>query len=716
MNLKKSVLKNICALKNLPTLPQVLLKIIKICNDDNRDFKELAVVLQTDPSLSIKILKMVNSPFYGLSKKVDDITQAVSILGINAVRNIAVCASVQGVFDRATEDRAFDLEAFWYHSLKSAILARFIAETQDQVDAEEAFLSGLLHDIGRLVLWNNFGNNYTRLLDKCNDTPEQCLETEAELAANHCQIAGWLLQNWNFQPFMADAVLYHHESNDRISTALPLVQVVYVANAFSRANIQTCRQFSEATENVFHFTGDEIEDFIVRAEEETRSIAQSLGIEIACPDETTTPATGTAAIADKELAEKVKDLSLLFGSLQNILEAEDQESLLKTMHQGFQILFSVEDVIFFLRNPEHEWLTGKTFSKNRKLASIKGLQVPMHIRESLLNRTLSLGKPLDSFERSEQKMLAVLDEQIIGVLGKEGILCLPMRSRGENVGVVVIGLDRTEFLNLEKQGELLSLYSAQAALAIHVDHLKESRFKRIQLERLKAYATLSRKVVHEVNTPLSIMKNYISVMKRKLSKDNSVQGELNFISEEIDRVARTIHVFSDFPKFEDLVMEPLKINGLISNLTKILIKSGLIGSKVKFQLNLDHDLPVIQTDKNKVKQILLNLVRNAVEAMFEGGNVFIRTRYLRNRLEIPGNRKTDTKLDYAEIMVKDDGPGIPEDIKSTLFDAYSTTKGSGHHGLGLSIVYNLVQELKGTITCESDGKEGTCFLILLPFM
>jgi len=217
-----------------------------------------------------------------------------------------------------------------------------------------------------------------------------------------------------------------------------------------------------------------------------------------------------------------------------------------------------------------------------------------------------------------------------------------------------------------------------------------------------------------VNTPLSIIKNYITVMRRKLAADDLVQEELTFINEEIDRVAHIIHELSDFSESKTLTIGSLDINALLSHLTRVFKKTPLLESKIDIHLELDHSLPSINTDKNKVKQILLNLIRNAVEAMLEGGNLFIYTRYVSNKLDTLLQQDIDKDLSYAEISIRDEGPGIPDTLKSRIFEPYVTTKGAGHAGLGLSIVFNTLKELKGTITCESEN--GTCFRIIFPIV
>ena len=304
---------------------------------------------------------------------------------------------------------------------------------------------------------------------------------------------------------------------------------------------------------------------------------------------------------------------------------------------------------------------------------------------------------------------------LIRFLNKTGMLCIPLCARGENLGVIVIGLDQNESSRVLEHAHWMNQISSQAAIALYVDYLKQNQSERIQSERLRATSTLTKKLVHELNTPLSIIKNYVAVMKGKLSTDSPIKEELGFIGEEIDRVSQTIEAFSDFSKLKGISIESINLDELISDLTKVLVKSGLLGSHIKLHLKLDENLPLIKTDKNKLKQIFLNLLRNAVEAMPNGGNIYIRTRYMKNHFEPPIDQNRIDNGAYAEISIKDDGPGIPDDMKSKIFDAFRTTKGPAHQGLGLSIVFNLVQELKGTITCESDREHGTCFKLLLPF-
>jgi len=714
MQIQKPLLQKIATRKNLPTLPHILLKLIDTCNQERGSLKDISEIIEKDPSLSIKILRLVNSAYYRLPNRIENMDQAVALVGTNAIKNIAICASVHEAFNQAKGNAIFNLKLFWWHSLKCAVLSRLIAKKTRYSHPDEAFLSGLLHDIGKLVLLVNFPEQYTELLETYKDKQHLILVGETRLGATHCEVGGWLLHRWKLQSFMADSVLYHHEPKTRILNALPLVQIVYVANALCREPVLGEEEGPKIAEDIFGFNGPDVEEFLSQSDEETKQVAQSLHIEIEQPEGLISPSSESDLKKREDLAHEVKHFSLLLGTLQDLLGAEDQDAILKAVQQGLQVLFDVKNVIFFLYEPEKDVLIGKTVTEDKKYPMIKDLIIPMQMEKSLLIASLLQGKPLDSFRLSTDQAPIILDDQIIRLVGKEGVVYLPMSAHKERVGVIVIGLNQIEFSHLSRQFKLLTLFSNQAGVALHVDYLKRTRLNTIQSERLSASSALSRRVVHEVNTPLSIIKNYLAVLRKKLVEDKTVHEEIRIINEEIDRVAHIIGGLSNFSEPEIHTTDPVELNALLSDLIKIFQESFLQRSNIKAHLKLDPLLPSVKTDKNRLKQIFINLIQNAVEAMPGGGNIWITTRYTSNKID--SQLKKDRRRDpgYVEITIRDDGPGIPDTLKSRLFEPFTTSKGGRHDGLGLSIVYNTVKELKGTITCESDNENGTCFRIVFP--
>jgi nitrogen-specific signal transduction histidine kinase len=288
------------------------------------------------------------------------------------------------------------------------------------------------------------------------------------------------------------------------------------------------------------------------------------------------------------------------------------------------------------------------------------------------------------------------------------MLCLPLAVRGENVGVIVVGLDRTKLSDLGKHFKLLEMFSSEAALALRVEQLRERQLRRIQSERAEASFSMARKVVHEVNNPLGIMKNYLKILGIKL-KDRGIKlDEIGILNEEIDRIALILGGLTAVSEKKSRKWAPVDINALVNDLVKLTAESLMKEKKVAVHVNPDPALPKLMSDRDSLKQILINLMKNASEAMPKGGNLYIKTRH--RGTPLGGNESRG----FVEVTVGDDGPGIPDEMKRRIFEPFVSSKGGGHSGLGLSIVLNLINGLNGSIVCLSEEGKGTRFKIELP--
>lgn len=712
MKSSKKIFDKIKSSKSLPSLPQVLLKLIEACNNDETTPKELSQIISKDPSLSTRVMRLVNSPYAGLINKVKSIEQGVLYLGSDTIKNIAISASVLQVFSHMEGNSFFKLSQFWWHSFMCASIARSIAKKISYPSPEEAFLSGLMHDIGKLLLWVNFTEDYSAIITDSGNNIDLLITGEKKLGATHCEVGAWLIRQWNLKSLMADAVLYHHEPIERISDAFPLVKIVYVANALCQVHTKDSRVGLKAAEAVFGFSLSQVEEISFGAKEEVTDVAQSLEIAIEPPSiaEITGPENESGKIED--LLFEVRNTSLLYGTLQNLLKADSKDSILKVVERGLQILFDVKRIFFFLCESEKDLLVGSSPKGDSYDELINDLAVPFKSGKSLLVRSLSGRDIVNSFGKLTSDAITIADEQIIRLLGTDGMLCLPMLAHKKHVGVIVLGIDKPLFRRLSEQLKLLNMLANHAAMCLHVEEIKQNQARRIQSERLKASSAIARKIVHEVNNPLGIIKNYIKILELKLPEKNLVQDELRIISEEIDRVVQINSQLSAFSQPKIKKFEPVDINTLISDFLKITKKSILSPSMIDVHLSLAPSLPKVSTEKNSLKQVFINLIKNAAEAMPEGGNIYVKTRHVGSYdKRLIGD--TEEALESIEITVRDDGPGIPDSIKPRLFEPLNSSK-PGHSGLGLSIVHSIIKNLNGTITCESDRNTGTCFKIVLP--
>ncbi|MFH1992806.1 MAG: HDOD domain-containing protein [Pseudomonadota bacterium] len=701
--------------ENLPSLPQILFRVIELCNNEETRIKDISEIINVDPSLSAKVMNMVNPCYYGSPERTTSMEQALMLLGKNAIKSIAIGASDIQASSKTTDRSIFRLKVFWRHSLLCAILSKLIAEKILYSFPDEAFLAGLLHDIGKLVLWTNFPIKYADNLSSSKFQQDLTLAAqEGRHGVTHCEVGAWLIRRWNLESFMADSILYHHESLDRIQDAFPLVQIIYVGNALCPETNQDKADKFEIAKNLFGLELSELEEITLQAAGAVHEIAQSLGIEIE-------PREGSdSAISEKDfkkqqdLIKQVKDIALHQGTLQSLLEARDEDSILKIVQRGLDVLFQVKHVLFFLYESERNILSGKSVLPNKQYDLISQVKISFQEGKSLLTNSLCQGKPLDSFSNSIKDKPTIIDEQIIRLIENDGILCLPMAAYDRHIGVIVIGLKDVHFSSFAAKKRHLMIFTKQAALALYTNYLRQGRAKVVQPERPCIASAIAHKVAHEVNTPLSIIKNYLAVLRNKLPEYESFQDEIRIINEEIDRVALIVHQLSDSSKHKVEANESLDLNALISNLKGIFQESLMIGPGINVHLKLDPHLPTVLIDKNRMKQILSNLIMNAVEAMPGGGNLNIGTRYVSNDIDAETTPSIDNKPGHVQITIADDGPGIVDTVKSRLFEPYVTSKGAGHAGLGLSIVYSNVKDLKGTITCESGNKKGTVFKIFFP--
>ena len=700
--------------KNLPSLPQVLIKLIELCNSEDTTAQDLSGIIARDPSISSNVMRLVNSSYMGLTSRISSLEQAVVYLGADTIKNVSISTSVLQAFGLFKGNSHFSLHRFWWHSLTCAAIARRLAAKVAYSAAEEAFLSGLLHDIGKLLLWVNFPEEYARVVEACDSSHDLIAREEQLLGVNHCEVGAWLIRQWKLNSFMTDAILYHHEPTDNILEAFPLVRIVFVANQLCRGYGRDPAAGHEAASAVFGLDASQSEEIRIQAREEGAEVARSFGIQIeapATPAEDHPPQPTAESDTRQELLVEIRDISLLYGTLQNLLRADCLETILKVIERGLQILFDVRRIFFFLYDGQRDLLVGHSPRGDAAEELLNGLEVPFHSDKSLLIRSLYQGILADSFGSAGPGTIA--DAQILRLLETAGMLCLPMVARKKRVGVIVLGVSEARFRALAAQDKLLTMFASHAALCLHMEDMKQSQARAIQSERLAASSTIARRVAHEVNNPLAIIKNYLRILGLKLPEKHPAQNELQIIAEEIDRVGHITEQLSAFSEPDKEQGQPVDVNLMIRELLQIIEPSILQPANIQIDLSLASGLPRIPAGKNSLKQVLINLIKNAAEALGSGGNLHIETRRTASsgrRLGAPGEA-VDAAL---EIIVRDDGPGIPENIRQRLFEPFNSAKGGAHSGLGLSIVHNIISELDGSITCHSEAQKGTTFNIILP--
>ncbi|MDY6837659.1 MAG: HDOD domain-containing protein [Thermodesulfobacteriota bacterium] len=714
MKHEKEISRIIKSPDGLPSMPGVLLKLVERCTSEDSTIEDLSGIISIDPALCARTIHMANSPYRGVQETITSVAKAVARLGEDAIKNLATTTLVRQAFGYSRWNSLMNLPLFWRESLLCASIARRVAQKTSYPRPEEAFLAGLLREIGKLLLLVNFSEEYAAILQDAVDDSGLLVREKERFGVTHCEVGSWLIRQWDPKSLMADAVLYHHEPRERILDAFPLVKIVYVSHALCQMDSTRLLAGVNIVRAMFGFGPSQVEEIVSAANQEVAQVAKSFDIQTKEPPVLSVEGGEKRSDKQKDLLYEVRDVSLLSGTLQNLLRADCRDAVLCVVEQSLQILFHVEKVFFFLYIPEKDVLVGVSPHRDDRGGPITGLEIAAQNDRSLIARSLSKRMFLDSFSHPDPVTMTIAEEQIVHLAGTEGILCIPMLVRDQNVGVMVAGTSESQFLRLTGKVKLLNMFVNHAATSLHVEKMKKGATRKTDTsQQLDSAATMAHKIGHEVNNRLGIMKNYIKILGMKLPEEDSALGELKIISEEIDRVSQIADQLSDFAREKVRQHAPVSIEDLFSGLLKILDVSILRPKNIVTHLSLDGRATQIVTDEDALKQVLINLIKNAAEAMPHGGNIHLRTK----RIPLPVTLGIDDTVKGSwglEITVSDDGPGIPDHIKSRLFEAYNTSKGGDHSGLGLSIVHNIVEELNGTISCESSRDRGTIFRIVLP--
>ncbi len=213
---------------DVPTLPTSVLRVMQMIEDPFCSSSDLAKVIQADPAMAAKVLKLANSSYYGFRQKIGNVPQAVTLLGFATLKNTLLAAAVFDMFRVA--GTGFDLNALWKHSVTTATAAKLIAKRVRYPQSEKAFTAALLHDVGKIILARFLPQALSEIVDTV--LGEQMAMYDAEkkvLGLSHPALGAWTLGRWGLPSPIVEAVEFHHHPT-RAQTSFDLAAIVYLAN------------------------------------------------------------------------------------------------------------------------------------------------------------------------------------------------------------------------------------------------------------------------------------------------------------------------------------------------------------------------------------------------------------------------------------------------------------------------------------------------------
>lgn len=697
-------------LSRMPALPQVLGRLLHELNSESLHLRNLSELIRQDAALTVKVLAVANSSAYKRRNAIESIDQCVNLLGQKMVKVIAISISMRQFLNDLSGTASFHFGRYWQHSLITAFLAQAIARKIGYPNPEEAYLSGLLHDIGKLVLLAVEGRTYAEMLEKHGEDEDFSARETAAFGVTHSEVGEALVLRWNLDPLMADAVRHHHDGYAQVGNATELVKIIALANVMSSMNLESSHPALAWAHSLFGLSAEEAQQLNAGAHSELIAMAIPLGIQLLDESQPVTasdkpPQGGThdgLGGHHRQLGEEMGALTMLAISQDAYEVASDENELLGNILQTARILFEPRQAYLFEWDSQTNFLSGRPVEGQQDV--ISRIRLPLEPDRSLIANALLWNVMTNSFSREDKAVQSLVDEQIIRMADAEGFFCAPLANKKFMFGVLVLAYRSGVLQRLDSNLRFLPAFARQAADAISAFRSQQQHEALASALQAETYKLQARKVVHEANNPLAILKNYLKALDFKLADNQSVDKELGILNEEIDRVAHIIRKFAQSEDASVAVKGKVSVNATISDVVSICEKALFSPAAISVTVTLDKALPLIDADVGGLKQVFINLFKNAAEAMPNGGQLTVKTAVMVSQGQ-----------GYCiNVSIADNGPGIPGEVLSGLFSPVKSTKGEGNSGLGLAITSDLLRGFGGSISCKSAPGAGTIFEVMLP--
>jgi hypothetical protein len=345
---------------------------------------------------------------------------------------------------------------------------------------------------------------------------------------------------------------------------------------------------------------------------------------------------------------------------------------------------------------------------------VKQINIPLKETESIFTQAVYEGK---SFNIVEGAQNSLIDKRFVELLGTDCFALVPLASRGKPLGILLAD----NFINKQpindEDVERLRAFANQASLAIENSHLYKSlrekveelssaynelqvnRDKLIRYERLSAVGEVAAKVTHEIRNPMVAIGGFA---RRILKKDSDGELNRNYLKIIVEEIGHLENILTDILYFAKPAMpscSSVDLNGIVEGIIEML-EVEMEEHTISIDRHLDAQIPLLSLDENQVRRVIINLMRNAMQAMPDGGTITVSTVY---------------ENQWVTVEIADTGIGISDDDIDKLFDAFFSSKSTGS-GLGLTVSAQIINNHGGTIEVKRREEKGTVFIIKLPLV
>jgi putative nucleotidyltransferase with HDIG domain len=446
----------------LPSLPQTLVKLLSMCQSEDVGMAMLSGLISSDPAITAKVLAVAHSAAYSRSDRQLNLLQATSTLGTNMIKVLVISESVFQTFHGFTRAGGADLRQFWQHSLSVAVIARELARQTNYAQADDAYLAGLLHDVGRLALLAAAPDLYLTLFGAPDDNTLCALEQQ-RLNMSHTDAAAWLLERWNLDNRIVQSVFQHHNLPASSANEPPLTRLLKLAHQL--ADLPEAEP--DAVERVVSTFGLDpavISTLLQGAAAQVAQTARDLGIDISepvpravTPLPTPKPADDAEDSARTQLGQEVHDLSVLREMAQTLARKKDIPAVLTSLRQHAGVLLQLADTVVMLLNEDEQTLVACSMNDLRSASPPAPLVISAHV---LVAQCVSQRHVVFLTRRSHP------DDPLLAAMGTERLVLVPLVAAGKCLGIVVAAVPAELSHQIKNQGRLLQAFGVYAGMAL----------------------------------------------------------------------------------------------------------------------------------------------------------------------------------------------------------------------------------------------------------
>jgi signal transduction histidine kinase/HD-like signal output (HDOD) protein len=755
----------------LPATPLIIDRALR-ASQRGGETSQVCEWLELDPVLTLRLLDATVDAPANVHAGVDALSLAkrASAIDPGLVRSMLLSAARTSLGLEPASLSARELGEFWIHALRVAFLTKSLAEACAYRSPDEAYLVGLLHDLGSLALLATVPNTLRSLVaTQANASWGAVPEYAGRLGTIHAQVGAALLEKLQVPFYVSDAVLLHHVPPQQLEGAHPVVRILCCAEAL--LNSRSPAHPLGAVADLLGISATDVSSAEKGAAEKVSAVLRGLGrLGLAKPrnagqapqsddgipasgaqqrltetlvmrfvTEAEQPSPGETPLDRKAAGELAQErvtgeassegdgwaealaLQGTNATANSILDQVAGEAIrleagalvrspgdvprtVADLMPLARVVAGIKSAALFLgKNAQASWpgwLVGRTG------AARIDLELLLAGGRSLVARAAREGETLTSYQEAKASQLSGVDLQIARMLEAEEIAAIPMGTgTAAGPGVLVFGtsaMKASRFAHsLSFLTELTELVARSATSAASPGAQAAERGGEDSLTQMQA---ATRRLVHEARNPLSVLKTYLQIARTRIEGGQSLDKELEIANQEVERVARVLDEIGKPQQDSTPRVRTVELNCIIEDLLA-LYGDPLFGQKqIVLSPMLDESILPISCDEEGLKQVLLNLLINASEALSSGDQVMVCTSdYVNYEGRV-----------MVEISVADNGPGMSPEKIAALFAEPEAEARESARGLGLPTSLAVVKSMGGHLLCRSRLGEGSTFAVLLP--